>query len=290
MLPVLIAFWMTTPGATGAHQDGVQQYKAHKYTEAIAAFETAVKDEKPDTPEYRESVLLIGQSYFMLGQATAAIPWLEKLTSVNEANYMLGFAYLQSGQAQPAQAAFARLFGVQPDSASAHLVTAQMLLRAAYEDRALAEASQAVETDPNLPGAHFVLAEAELAKGSPESAIADLTKELTIDPTFAMAWYQLGDAKVRLRRWKDAIADVQRSIWLNPDFSGAFILLGRCFYETGDFSNAEGTLRKALTLEPENRPANYYLGRSLIAEGRSQEGTAILEKLKSAPQLAPASK
>src|SRR5581483_7879388 len=99
----------TPPGTT--HQRGVDLYKQHKYSEAIAALEQAVRNEKPDSPEYKESVLFIGQSYFMLSQGPKAIPWLEKVPNSNEANYMLGYAYLQNKQQAESEAAFARLFG-----------------------------------------------------------------------------------------------------------------------------------------------------------------------------------
>ena len=75
---------------TDAHQRGVDLYKQQKYADAIPALEEAVKTEDPKSVEYKESVLLIGQSYFMLSQAPKAIPWLEKVPAVNEANYMLG--------------------------------------------------------------------------------------------------------------------------------------------------------------------------------------------------------
>src|SRR6266436_1230016 len=56
------------------------------------------------------------QSYFMLSQSSKAIPWLEKLPGSTEANYMLGYAYLQIRQPKLSEEAFSRLFGVNPDS------------------------------------------------------------------------------------------------------------------------------------------------------------------------------
>ncbi len=46
----------------------------------------------------------------MLSQAAKAIPWLEKVPAVNEANYMLGYAYIMANQLDRSEAAFARLF------------------------------------------------------------------------------------------------------------------------------------------------------------------------------------
>ena len=146
-------------------------YKQKKYLEAIAALEMAVQTEQPKTPAYRESVLLIGQSYFMLSQAPKAIPWLEKAPDSNEANYMLGYAYMQTKQAAQSEAAFARLFDVKPDTANAHLLAAQMMMKQEYEPEAQAEAQQAIDIDAKLPEAHFVLAEIAIFRGRLDDAV-----------------------------------------------------------------------------------------------------------------------
>ncbi len=283
MLAVLVALLLSGNASNDPHQHGVDLYRQHKYTEAIAALEEASKTEKPDSASYRESMLLIGQSYFMLTQAPKAIPFLEKVPQVNEANYMLGFAYLQNHQMDQSEAAFARLFNLKPDSAAGHLLAAQMMVRGQYDEQAVSEVRDALKLDAHLPQAHFLLAEIALAKGSIEDAIADLNSELAINPGFSMAWYRLGEACTRQEHWAAAIPPLQRAVWLNPDFSGPFILLGRCYFETGDFVNAEGILRGALKLDPANRSARYLLGRSLISAGHTDEGKAFLEQLK-APQ------
>src|SRR5690349_10032848 len=81
-----------------AHDRGVQLFEQKKYHEAIPILEEAAKSEGENTAASKETVLLIGKSYFMLGQAPKSIPWLVKLPESTEANYMLGYAYLQDGQ------------------------------------------------------------------------------------------------------------------------------------------------------------------------------------------------
>jgi tetratricopeptide (TPR) repeat protein len=118
-MPFALALLLVLAAAANdAHQRGLDFYKQQKYADAITALEDAVKAEKPDSAAYKESMLLIGQSYFMLSQAPKAIPWLEKVPGVNEANYMLGYAYLQTKQPNESEAAFARLFGLKPESAT----------------------------------------------------------------------------------------------------------------------------------------------------------------------------
>ena len=285
MLEVLLAALLCAQTAPAdLHHRGVELYKQQNYTEAIEVLEKAVDSEAQDSAEYRESVLLIGQSYFMLSQAPKAIPWLEKAPHQNEANYMLGYAWLQAGQPERSEEAFARLFDLKPDSAAGHLLAGQMMLKKELVEPAVSEIHKALELDPKLSQAHYLLAEVDIAHGHFEEAIAELKQELVVDPNFSMAWYRLGDAYARMEQWDPAIAHLQRAVWLNPTFSGPLILLGRCYFKTGNLENAEGVLRRALVLDPENLDANLFLSRTLIAEGKTDEGKALVQKLKTLPQ------
>ncbi len=92
MWPVLFFFLQVSP-----HQTALAAYKAHKFPEAVAGFTEALKTEKAGTPEYNESVVLLGQSYYLQSKFKDAIPWLEKSTGT-EAAYMLGNAYIFTQQ------------------------------------------------------------------------------------------------------------------------------------------------------------------------------------------------
>ncbi len=277
----LLAF-ASTPSQN--HQRGVNLYKQQNYTDAISVLQEAVKSEDPKSVDYKESVLLIGQSYFMLSQARKAIPWLEKVSSINEANYMLGYAYIAANELDQSETAFARLFNLKPGTAQSHLLTAQMMLKREFEAQALGEVQKALALDSKLPEAHFLLGEIHIFHGQWDEGIADMKEELAINPNFSMAWYRLGDAYTRKEEWDNAVPNLQRSIWLNQDFSGPYILLGKCYFKQGNFSNAEGILRRALLIDPKNQSATYLLARTLMAEGKKEEGQAILEKFKLSQQ------
>lgn len=280
MLATVIFLLASANQPSAAHARALALYRAQNYQEAIPLFEQAVQTEPAGSPEFQESALLIGQSYFALNQAPKAIPWLERVKSVNEANYMLGYAYVQAHQPKESREAFARLFGVPADSAQGHLVAAQMLMKKELEDMAEGEAKQAVALDAKLPEAHFLLGEVAIYRGRLDEGVALMSQELAINPSFSMAWYRRGDAYTRQEKWDAAIPDLQRAIWLNPNFSGPFILLGRCYFKKGEYANAEGILRRALLLDPQNYSATYLLGQTLMLEGKKDDGRTVLEKLK----------
>ncbi|MFX8410378.1 hypothetical protein ABTL60_19085, partial [Acinetobacter baumannii] len=93
--------------------------------------------------------------------------------------------------------AFARLFGVAPDSAAAHITAARMMLHQDADGEAAKQAKLALERDPNIPEAHFLLGEVLILHADIENAIAELKQEIALNPAFAMAHYRLGDAYTR---------------------------------------------------------------------------------------------
>jgi tetratricopeptide (TPR) repeat protein len=277
---LIAALWLASVAAEDLHKQGADFYAQKKYSEAITALEQAIKSEDPKSPAFTESALMIGQSYFMLSQAPKSIPWLEKTPASPEANYMLGYAYLQTHELEQAHLAFSRLFGLPATSAGSYLVAGQLMLKKEYESEALAEVQKAVALNPNLPEAHFILGEIAISRHLFDEGVAEMAKEIEVNPNFSMAWYRLGEVLTRQERWSAAIPNLERAIWLNADFSGPYIVLGKCYFKTANYSNAEGILRTALKLDPNNYSATYLLGQTLMAADKKDEGRAVLEKLK----------
>jgi tetratricopeptide (TPR) repeat protein len=273
---LVLAMWLAVDARGRAN--AIDLFQRHEYAAAIPALETAAQQENPDSDSYREVAMMIGQSYFMLAQVEKAVPWLEKVPPTNESSYMLGYAYHQTGQLDKSADAFAKLFGVTPRSAAAHLLTGQMLMKRHMERDAGEEVAKALALDPKLPEAHFLLGEIAMFYGRVDESIRELQSELQVNPNFAMAWYRLGDGLVRQNRWDEAIVNLQRSAWLNQNYSGPFILLGKCYFKKQQYASAEKFLRQALSLDPKNYTATYYLGETLVASGKGEEGREMLKR------------
>jgi len=206
-----------------AYLAGVLHYRAHEYAAAIESLKRAV-EAPPATRTYKEAVQMLGLNYYLSGDLKDAIPWLEKAADTGASGpdvfYMLGNSYIQSVEPDKARKAFARMFEVAPDSAAAHLLTAQMMIRQEFEDAAEKEAQRALQIDPKIPEAHFLLGEMAIFRAQLDQAITELRAEIAINPNFGMAYYRLGDAYTRREEWDTAIPLLQKSIWLNPSFSG----------------------------------------------------------------------
>lgn len=265
-----------------AHLTGVVRYKLRQYPLAIESLSRAVKSEPENSAVYRESVRMLGLSHYLSGHYAQAVPWLEKAragaNSSIETLYMLGISYIQRIRPKEARHAFAAMFGMAADSASAHLLTAQMMVRQDLDQLADEELKDAVELDPKLPGVHFLIGELAIYRAQIDRAIEELNKEIVLNPNFGMAYYRLGDAFTRREQWQKAIPELQKSIWLNPTFSGPYILLGKAYLRTGELENAEGMLKRALQIDTQNASAHYLLGQVLMQAGRSDEAKVLLRR------------
>jgi tetratricopeptide (TPR) repeat protein len=264
------------------HTDGVNFYKQRQFAKTIESLERAVAAEKPGTPEYRESAVILGQSYYLTSKLPEASAWLQKAVDngvhINEVFYMLGNCYIQQREPAKSRAAFAAMFSVPFDSAAAHLLTAQFMIRQEFEEFAQKELAQAVEIDPKIPQAHYLLGMMAIFRNDIDKGIEEMRMEISINPDFAMAHYKLGDAYTRREDWDAAIPALQRSVWLNPDYSGPYILLGKSYFKKNDLLSADGMLRRAIKMDPGNYQAHYLLGQVLMQMGKTEEGRKMLEE------------
>ena len=277
-----LVFFLLLAVASDIHLKGVAAYSRRDYPQATQLLQQSITTETPESAEYKESALLLGQSFYMTRSFPAALPWLEKAAAFgirnSEVLYMLGTAYTQTAQPQKATAIFAKLFGVKGDSAAGHLIAGQMLLRFEMEGASEKELLQALALDSKIPEAHFMLGEIALYRGDIDKSRQEFEVEIANNPNFSSAYYRLGDAYTRRENWPEAISALQKSIWLNPNFSGPYILLGKSYLKTGETTNAEGALRHSIQLDPQNYSAHYLLGQLLMQSQRVTEGKQMLER------------
>jgi len=222
-----------------------------------------------------------GLRLFARGQYREAAPLLETASARSpdrpELARALGLCYLRLRNPAGARLAFARLFGVPPDSAKARLLAAKMMMGEELEEMAEPELQAALKLDPKLPEVHFLLAEIAISHGDTDGGIADLREEISLNPAFGMAYYRLGDAFTRKDMWDEAVPPLQKAIWLNPYFSSPYILLGKAYYHTDRLEFAEGMLKRALRMDPNNAGAHYLLANVYRDMGRENDSRKELD-------------
>lgn len=267
------------PGARGiAHELGTVYYKKGDYLNAAANLKKALLEDPADN----EALQLLGISSYLAGRPVDAIGPLEKVQtwypSANvDAAYILGICYIQTKDYPSARKAFAKMFGVPPDSAASYLFTARMLLRQDFAPIAEEYAKKAVELDPKLPLAHSLLGEIYLYKSRLPEATEQFQKELELNPGDAAVYYKLADAYSRAQKYEDAEKLLQRSIWLDATSTGPYILMGKVLEKKGEPLLAARALQRALAMDPNNPIPHHLLGLAYRELGRIEEADRELK-------------
>jgi tetratricopeptide (TPR) repeat protein len=267
------------PPAGLAHEMGVAYYKKADYANAILNLEKALR-EKPDDDEATQ---LLGLSLYLGGKPSAAIPYLQKVQSwyprANvDASYILGIAYIQAKQYPRAREAFAKMFDVPPDSATAYLFCARMLLRLDFAPVAEEYGLRATSLDPKLPMAHYLLGELYLYQSKIDQSISQLEQEMAINPGYANVYYKLADAYTRVQKFDDAERLLQRSIWLDATSTGPYILLGKVLQKKGEPELAVRALQRAVSMDPGNPMPHQLLGQAYRSLGQTADAERELKQ------------
>ena len=256
---------------------GVAYYHADDYAHAIDALAPIVSKLQSDSLERREAGQVLGLSYYLAGRLPEALPLLEETSRWATDNIqlaqVLGMAYIQTRQPDKARDALARAFGVEPASAGAHVLAAQMMIRVELFEMADAELRQALALDARTPRANYLLGENAIFRNRIEEGVAFMERELALNPADSMSLYRIGEAWSRRAAWDKAIPPLQRSIWINPFYSGPYIVLGRAYLATGKPDASEGMLRHAVELDPNNKAAHYLLGQVLQRLGKTAQAS-----------------
>ncbi|HEY7059461.1 MAG TPA: tetratricopeptide repeat protein [Vicinamibacterales bacterium] len=265
---------------------GVGYYHANDAARAIEVLEPLLTRLPQDSAERREAIQVLGLSHYLAGHIAESIPYLEQTRAFvpddMKLAYALAMAYAQTRQPGKAREAIATTFRLAPNSAAAHLLTAQMMNRLELEDLAEAELKEVVRLDPRLPEAHYLLGQIAIFRSRLDEGLALMREELHINPAHSMALYRIGDIYIRQSKWTEAIDALQQSIWMNPYFSGPYILMGKAYSRTGQPAAAEDMLKRAVEYDPNNKSAHYLYAQILQQAGKTEDARrefAIAERL-----------
>ena len=254
----------TEQSLRGAQRElGIAYYRLGQLNEAEKEFRAAMTSDPSDS----ESIQMLGLTLYRLNRQNDALPYLEKTRqwaahSNMDVNYVLGRCYISAGHFDEARSAFAAQFGIGPNSGSAHLLLAQMLLREELADAAAIEASKALEITPAIAHAHFALGKIYLAKGDTDRALTEFMSELKINPSYPELHQFMGDLYIRTNRFREAEQALTRALSLDQSNTGPFILMGRLFLSDNDPQTASTYLEHAEKMDPSNFITHYLLAQA----------------------------
>ncbi len=157
---------------------------------------------------------------------------------------------------------FEALVARSPDVAIYHARLARCLsLNGSGEtDRAMQEASQALELDASCADAYLARGNVKDDKGDLEGALADYTEAIRLQPDDASAYNNRGNTKRNKGDLEGALADYTEAIRLQPDYAVAYCNRGIMKHNKGDLEGALADYTEAIRLQPDYASAYYNRG------------------------------
>jgi tetratricopeptide (TPR) repeat protein len=249
-------------------------YEQGKIQSSATAFERALAQDPAD----REAMQMEGVVLFRTGKPAAAIPLLEQAhlsiprTNI-DSNYVLGLCYLDTRRYDDARKAFATQYNFPPDSPSAYLLAARMMLRRDYLPVADSFAHKALALNPNLPMAHLLIGQIRLSQSQLPEAVAEFDKESELNPLYGEVYDRLGDAYLRQGDYSKAQESLDRAVLLEPNSAVPYILLGKVLLKQQDPVMAKMYLDKALAIDPGNYTTHTLLGQAYRSLGQPDQAS-----------------
>jgi tetratricopeptide (TPR) repeat protein len=251
---------------------GKALYLKSQFEEADAAFQKALTQD----PDDKESIQLRGVTLFRMGNPSAAIPLLERshenLTALNlDGTYVLALCYLNVHRYDESRRQFAKLYRLQPESSSAYLLLARMLIRWQNSPVAQEMATKALTLNPRIPEAHLLIGEVALGQGKLDLALTEFEHEASLNPMYGPVYDRLGDTYLQKNQFDKAQDALNQALLLEPDATGPYILLGQVLLKQNNFATAAVYLKRAVQMDPGNEYSHYFLGQAYRDLGKKQE-------------------
>jgi serine/threonine protein kinase/tetratricopeptide (TPR) repeat protein len=206
----------------------------------------------------------------------------------------LGSSLCELGRGPEDFACAARIFSgcllKRPDHAHAYACRAIAYNKLARHDKALADASRAIELDPTNADAwsHRGIACYFLLR--PDQAVTDISRAIKLEPKLASAWNNRGCTYHKyFAQYDKALADFSKAIELEPGLTEAWLNRGETYLGRCQPEKAVADFSKAIKLEP-GRAATWNARGSAYAKLRQWEKVIAdcSEAVKLDPKLADA--
>ncbi|MBS9389954.1 MAG: tetratricopeptide repeat protein [Dolichospermum sp. WA123] len=260
-------------GSTTASQwleRGNQLWRLRRHSEAIQAFEAAIK-QKPK---------FIHLAYYGKGLALARSgKYPEAITALQQAvqsqpdfvpawNY-LSLVYRESNQLDKALAAINQAIQLQPNNPNLYNQKYVVLINLKRYKEAAAAINKAIELSPR---AAFYLSRGNVRDdlGDKQGAIDDLNQAIKINPNFAQAYYNRGNVRDDLGDKQGAIDDYNQAIKINPNDASAYNNRGNVRDDLGDKQGAIDDFNQAIKINPNDASVYYNRGNAKYDLGDKQ--------------------
>jgi tetratricopeptide (TPR) repeat protein len=232
------------------YSQGVREFEAGKYDEAIASFDKAIQQD----PNLKDAYHYRGQAYYKLDRYPNAILDYNKVLQLDpqnaEAYHHRGQAYSISGNYDQAIVDFSKAIGLKPDYAEAYSDRAQVYKKQGNEAEALKDLNNALRYDPNQAEIFFQRGLTNQSLDKHRDAIADFSQTLKLNPKHAKAANARGLSQQEVKNLTQAVSDFTLAIQIEPNFAEPYCNRGAIYLSQGNLPRAKNDFDRCGKLDP----------------------------------------
>lgn len=269
---------------------GLALFKSGQLKAAIETFSPLLKNVPPSSPEAMQLSTLIGVAHYGLGEYTAAVPYLQKVTANDPKNLpyrlMLAQSCMWAREFQCVLDTYHQILELNPESAEAHMLAGEAYDELKNAAGATEEFRAAVKANPKLPYAHFGLGYLLWTQNKLTEAVEEFKAELENVPDEADAMAFLADCYLQMNKSAEALPLLEKAVHLNPGLARAHLDLGILYTNAGRREDALQQLTLAAKLTPNDVNVHWRLGKLYLAMGKRDEARAEFAKTKSLNEAA----
>lgn len=261
---------------------GLALFKSGKFGPAIECFKPLLAQGAQDADERQRVEVLLGMSYYGLGQYASAAPFLSAASARDPQNLplLLSLAHscLLSKQYDCVLDAFHKMVALNANSAEAEMLVGEALDEMKDSTGAIREFRAAVAANPKEPNVHFGLGYLLWTQKQYQEAAEEFQAELANTPDYTQAQVYLADSYLQLNLFDKATPLLKAIVASNKSIEMAQLDLGIVDSEAGRNEDALRELKAAEALKAGDINVHWRLGRLYRSMGRTAESKVEFDK------------
>lgn len=264
---------------------GLALFKGGDLKGAIAEFTLLRKAAPAGSEQAQRMTVLLGMSYYGLGQYAQAVPLLREAAQHDVLNLPLRLALahscLWSKQYQCVLDTYHEMLLLNAESAEVDMLAGEALDEMNDKAGAVAQFRAAVKANPKEPEVHFGLGYLLWAQRKYDEAEPEFKLELANDPHHAQSMLYLGDIYLVSNKPQQAEPLLRKAVELDPSLWRAYFDLGILDTDAGRKEQAVAELESAEKLKPDEVSVHYRLARLYRSMGKTDAAKVEFDKANS---------
>ena len=165
-----------------------------------------------------------------------------------------------------------------PQTASTHFNTANVLFELQRYEEALASYDRALALQPDFAQALSNRGNVLFELQRYEEALASYDGALALQPDFAQALSNRGNVLFELKRYEEALTSCDRAVAIQPDFAQALSNRGNILFKLKRYEEALASYDRAVAIQPDFAQALSNRGNILFKLKRYEEALASYDR------------